>query len=225
MGQSNFSPQVNQKKDVFLVSNFFSSGVAGFTKPSFKGNLPFDSKALPSFMPRGFAFSYMDQQHTARICLINRPGAHQADGMFTRKKRLFLFVKTADCLPLLFAGPSGWIGGIHMGWKSAQKGILKNISFTLTGWKVFAGPGLRCCCYQVGREFLAYSEFSHFLREASGSLFFDPVQFAKESLISLGLKEKNFFDSNLCTFCSKQGLFSYRRDKTPHRTFSFIGRN
>jgi hypothetical protein len=69
-------------------------------------------------------------------------------------------VKTADCVPILFAHPSGLIGAVHAGWRgSAQRVLLKTLQalerdFLLkTGdLKMAIGPTICWDHYEVGAE-------------------------------------------------------------------------
>ncbi len=216
--------KIEEVKNCFFIKNFFLPPVvAGFTKASISGRLPSGFQALLSYMGRRADFCYMNQKHLPIISLADEPGAYDADGLFSEKKSIFLVVKTADCLPILLAGRNRRAGIIHMGWRSAKKGILKNIPFDLSGFQAFAGVGLRRCCYRVGDEFLEYPEFSFCLKKSPQGLFFDPVKFAKINLVNLGMEEDNFFDLGICSLCSQGPFFSWRRDQTANRTLSFIG--
>lgn len=207
----------------FKIENWFCPGIkAGFSKPVLAGNCPADFKNLLAGTGKGAEFSYMEQIHSKKLALALRPGVYRADGLFSRRVNNFLVVKTADCLPLLLAEAANWVGVIHLGWRSARAGILENIPVDLTKSKVFAGPGLRSCCYRVGEEFQNYRSLVPALKRASCGWFFDPVKFAREKLAFLGLQPGNFLDSGFCSYC-RGGFFSYRKNKACGRTLSFIG--
>ena len=115
----------------------------------------------------------MDQMHQEKVLDIERPGIYTCDAIFTKLLNNILIVRTADCLPIIFSDTNSQrIGVLHMGWKSAQKGILNNLPYSLEGFKVILGVGLRKCCYQVGEEFSSYKEFSPFLTKKDDNLFF-----------------------------------------------------
>ncbi len=215
-----------EAKYCYFIQNIFGPKIiAGFTKPSVSIRLPLDLNKLKPFLGKKAHFSYMNQTHSCRIALVNKPTVYKSDGLFTKEKNHFLIVKTADCLPVFFANKNNCIGIVHMGWKSAKKGILEKIDFNLPGFKVTAGVGLRSCCYSVGSEFKQWHRMSSYLKKTKKGLFFDPIRFLQGRLILKGLKKDNFFDLNLCSFCSKMSFFSYRKNKTPQRTLSFIGIN
>ena len=225
--------KLTKHKYCSLIEDFFSSSaVAGFTNSNLAGNLPGDWETLisrpPGFKYRGLA--YLDQIHSSKIIFDAGEGIFSGDGLFTKEIGLALIVKTADCLPLLFASEKlGVVGVVHMGWRSAREGILDNVTYDLKSFKVAAGIGLRLCCYEVGEEFLNYAPFQGFIKKQSVGahgraplIYFDPVSFAKDNLCRRGLKESNFFDLGLCNFCSADVFFSFRRDQTNSRTLSFI---
>ncbi|MCF7886876.1 MAG: polyphenol oxidase family protein [Candidatus Omnitrophica bacterium] len=222
----NKNTKLIEDKACFFIDDIFSIKItAGFTNSFLFGKLPSDFNRLLSYIGKEASFSYMDQKHSSKVVIVQKPGFYQADGLFSKDKNHFLVVKTADCLPLLFANKDHLIGVIHMGWRPAKKGILRNIPFNLTDFKVVAGLGLRSCCYQVGDEFRKFEELSSYLKITPKRVFFNPIQFARDQLISQGLDKDNFFDLNLCSYCSKHNFFSYRRDKTIRRNLSFIGIN
>lgn len=210
------------KNCFFLKDLFLPSVTAGFTTQSIEGNLPQDIEKIPVLKKSGLRLSYLKQIHSAKIHFVKDEGMLQGDGLLTRKDNLALIVRTADCLPLFFSSEEkNTIGIIHMGWRGAQQGILDNLDFDLSLFKVAAGVGLRQCCYGVGDEFLKYPNFKNFIERRDNQLYFNPINFAKNTLIKRGLKEDNFFDANICSFCSND-FFSFRRNKTTLRTLSFI---
>lgn len=214
---------VNKGSFYKLKEVFGPSILAGFTSRSILGCLPDDFSRLLPYIGKDFNFSYMNQLHSQQVVLAKEPGIYQADGLFTEKKGSLLVVKTADCLPILLAEKNKWVGVIHLSWQTAKRGVLDNVPFNLAKAKAFAGVGLRNCCYQVGQEFLKYPAFFLSLEKKGKNFFLNPIKFAKSRLISLGLPKDNFIDLKLCSFCSKPPPFSWRREKTNHRTLSFIG--
>lgn len=214
-----------EKKDCYLLEDIYQKNIIlGFTKTTIYGkNPPQDIKKAISFLPFEFKTAYLNQIHSAVVHNIVKPGIYEGDGLFTELNNCVLIVKTADCLPLIFVSEElGVIGVVHMGWRSAKEGILGNISYDLSTFKVIAGVAMRKCCYGVGDEFLDYLNFRNFLTRKNKKLYFDPISFAYESLINNGLKKENFIDLDICSFHSPQNFFSYRRDKQFFRTLSFV---
>ena len=196
---------------------------AGFTKPEIYGDtMPGDAIRALSSLGIAPEIAYMDQVHGGEARVIDSPGLFVCDAIFTSRPGLALVVKTADCLPLIFVNENlGMIGVVHMGWRSARAGIIANIPFKLSGYKVIAGAALRSCCYKVGEEFCGFEGMKEFLTRRRGDIFFDPVGFSKAELLKKGLEGMDFYDAGICSFCSPGGLYSHRKDATPRRMLSF----
>jgi YfiH family protein len=217
---------ISQKENCYFIENsLFKDVLAGFTTIALSGSLPDDLQNCLCSVDNNFNISYLDQKHSRQVMIIDKPGFYPGDGLFTKDTNHIIAVRTADCLPIFFASDElGVVGIIHMGWRSAQKGILDNIPYRLSSFKVIAGVGLDNCCFEVGEEFLGYSRLAPFV-VTKKKLFLDPVAFCKKTLIEKGLKEENFTHLGICSFCQGENkFFSYRRDKTNQRTISFIAR-
>ncbi|UCG34919.1 MAG: polyphenol oxidase family protein [Candidatus Omnitrophota bacterium] len=212
-----------EKEHCYLIEDVFPRNTgAGFTKKDLEGNLPQDIKTTLSFLSRDVGIGYLKQEHSSRVNVIGKEGLYEGDALFSNRGNLVLVVRTADCLPLYFFSQDlDIMGMVHMGWRSAKEGILDNINYDLSSFKVIAGVGLRSCCYKVGREFLKM-RLSKYVIKRNELLYFDPIRFVKETLCRKGLKEESFFDLNICSFCRSREFHSYRRNATIQRTLSFI---
>ncbi len=214
--------KIIEKQSIYLFEAPF---VSGFTKAEVNGFLPEDVQTIADGLRGQADFAYMSQEHGAQVVKIDTGGKHVCDGIFTEKKNLVLIVKTADCLPLLFySKQEKTIGAIHMGWRSAQAGVLANIPYDLESFSVIAGCGMRKCCYRVGEEFLEKKEIAPFVEKKEEALYFDPIRFAKKELKKKGLISKNFLDLTICSFCGDKETPSFRKTGTEKRTLSFITR-
>jgi len=216
--------RLREKENCFFIENLFEENiVAGFSKPTFKGNVLEDIPQIFEPSSENFKIAFLNQVHSSTIHSIQKQGCFEGDGLITKKTGIICVVRTADCMPIFLSSEElGIIGIIHMGWRGAKKGILDNIKYALKSFKAIAGLGMRQCCYKVGREFLEYPEFSEFLRKDDNDLYFNPIDFIEKRLTAHGLREDNFFDLNMCSHCSKENFFSFRRDSTDNRTLSFI---
>ncbi|MBD3264579.1 MAG: hypothetical protein GF375_05725 [Candidatus Omnitrophica bacterium] len=206
------------------LKDFFEQGVlCGITLDVVFSN---DARHLNNvFSQLGYSpeLIWMRQIHSADVRIAKRKGEYDCDGIFSSAGNKLMIVKTADCLPLIFHSKKLKVSGlIHMGWRSAAKGILNNIPYGLKSFKVVLGPGLRKCCYQVGEEFSRFPLLKDYLQPAGDKLYFDPVGFVKENLAAKGMDEDNIFDINMCSFCSRTDLFSYRKTFTDKRNLSFV---
>lgn len=128
------------------------------------------------------------------------------DALVTKEKKLPLAIRTADCLPILISDEkTPAIALVHAGWRGTAKKIataaLKKMAAAFgtraKNCMIFMGPSIEGKCYDVDLKALNRSE-----------------------LLSLGVKAKNIFMSDRCTFCEKGLYHSYRRDRTDKRNFS-----
>tara|TARA_B100001121_G_scaffold256933_1_gene234979 strand:- start:220 stop:810 length:591 start_codon:yes stop_codon:yes gene_type:complete len=159
----------------------------------------------------------MDQTHSSKIEFADTCISYKCDGIYTNKKRLPLVVKTADCVPILMESSRG-VSATHAGWRGLEKSIFeKSLKVhDLSSLKISIGPYARKCCYEVGVEF--FEKFNNSLNKIEEKYYLDLArnikQFAFENNINLE-------DIGECTICNKE-YFSYRKNKTSERQFSFI---
>jgi len=207
-----------------IVDLFPANIIAGFTKPKLDGlDVKKDMQGVLSSLGINLDIAYMNQIHTDQVHVVDGPGVYEGDAIFGSKKNIALVVKTADCLPILFYDKNTEnIGAIHLSWKSAKEGLMDNIPFDCSDALIFAGPGMRQCCFEMG-DFLKYSRLGLFVERGSDKkLYYDPIAFAKTEFAKKGLKGESFIDSNTCNVCDSRNFFSYRKDKTSKRILSFI---
>ena len=213
-----------EKENCFLIEDFFENSiVAGFTKPVLQGDVLKDIPKIACL--KDFKIVFLEQIHSATVHRVQEGRLLEGDGLITDKPGIVCVVRTADCMPVFLSSEERNVTGvIHMGWRGAKLGILDNIGYDLQSFKAIAGCGMRQCCYEVGKEFLNYQEFKPSLKEKNNSLYFNPADFIKRRLEANGLKKDNFLDLNICSICSKENFYSFRRNATDFRTLSFIVR-
>jgi len=145
-------------------------------------------------------------------------GCPDADAYITNEKNLPIAIRTADCVPIfIYDEQHQAIGLAHAGWRGTYKAIgVKTVqrmqekySSQLSDLKVFLGPSIRQCCYQVGEEFRHY--FPDHVKDREGHLYVDIVGVNRDQLIKAGIPSENIVDSGICTCCDKN-YFSFRRD-------------
>ena len=159
----------------------------------------------------------MDQTHSSEIAFADSNISYKCDGIYTNKIKLPLVVKTADCVPLLMESSKG-VSATHAGWRGLEKSIFeKSLDIhEISSLKISIGPHARKCCYEVGVEFL--KTFNNSINKVNDKYYLDLTknikQFAFENNINLE-------DTTVCTICNKE-YFSYRKNKTNERQFSFI---
>lgn len=91
------------------------------------------------------------------------------DGLFTKEKGLNLYIRTADCLPMIFYHPGEKVLALlHMGWKGTVLMIAKSFLLKMKelynlnyyDWEVALGPCIDPKNYEVGKE--VYEFFDRF---------------------------------------------------------------
>ena len=159
----------------------------------------------------------MEQSHSDVSLEVDTPGTYKSDGLITKKKKLALVVKTADCMPVIITDDIR-VGIIHIGWKGLENKIFhKTVAkFNLSKLKVSIGPHAQKCCYEVKEDL--ESKFSNYSFKDGKKIFLD-----------LSMEIKEFCKSNdiyievseICTIHNKK-YNSYRRDKTKSRQRSIV---
>ncbi|MEG0296098.1 MAG: peptidoglycan editing factor PgeF [Clostridium sp.] len=159
---------------------------------------------------------------------------NEGDALFTNVKNTAIGVFTADCVPVIIVDEkTGVIGAAHSGWKGTLNSItLKTLNdmkekydISPENTKVFIGPHIRQCCYEVSEELKA--QFIN-KKDIDENVLFDGRNLNMESCIikdakEFGIKKENIKSLELCTYCTeKEKLFSYRKSNgTYGRLFAF----
>jgi len=167
------------------------------------------------------------------------PERLEADALVTARPGILLAVQTADCLPLIMiaAAPRA-VAVVHAGWRGLEKGIatvtvarLKSVfGVTAESLKVYAGPAVGPCCYEVGGEVVEafrkkpwLAAAGDWVRHGPDGIFLDLVAIQRRELLAAGVRRENFLAANLCT-CCRDLCFSYRRDRAiTGRQLAFAG--
>ncbi|MBM4273726.1 MAG: laccase domain-containing protein [Deltaproteobacteria bacterium] len=175
------------------------------------------------------------QVHGRREAVIAHPQANlenevpEVDILISRRPRLGLLIKQADCQAVMFYDPRRRVvANVHCGWRGNVQNILGEAVQALRARcrcrpeDLFAviGPGLGPCC----------AEFRHFRREFPPELwsyqvrptYFDLWRLSQEQLAAAGVPRDRIEVAGLCTRCHPQAFFSYRRDKVTGRQGAVI---
>lgn len=144
----------------------------------------------------------------------------EADGIFVSLAEFNkpLAIKTADCLPIVIEGEKGVVF-LHAGWRGLAHGILDKPEIEmLTPQRIFIGPSIHECCFEVSSDFLQNFPDSPHLKNKNGKNYFNLQEEAKRLLKS---KFPNLLVSiaPVCTCCDSQ-MHSYRRNKTTERNWN-----
>ena len=168
-----------------------------------------------------------EQIHGTKIALVGKNDWGRqikgVDGLLTGEEEVFLLIKTADCVPVLFFDSCQKVVGIaHAGWKGILGGIiLETIKLMQTqfGSKaknilVGLGPAIGVCCYDVPKErALKFQRFGkEIVREKEGKWYLDLRGAIAKSLNQLGVPFSNIEISSACTSCQNEVFFSFRKE-------------
>ncbi len=153
---------------------------------------------------------------------------HNADGIYTKQRGVFLGIRFADCTPIVFFDKkTKLIAAVHAGWKGsylkiAQKTV-KLFKFYGANPKdilVTIGPHICKKCYEIKSD-VAQKFLNSSLNFQNGKIYLDLTQENKNQMLQEGIDDKNIYDVNICTFEDKR-FFSYRRDRICGRNIGGI---
>jgi purine-nucleoside/S-methyl-5'-thioadenosine phosphorylase / adenosine deaminase len=179
------------------------------------------------------AVAWAKQIHSARVLPAADPGAcGEGDALTTDRSGLALAVVTADCVPVLLAGPPGddRIAAVHAGWRGIASGVIPATLDALgnpRGWTAWIGPAIGPCCYEVGEDvaerIAAASTPEAVVPRPGGRPHLDLLRAVRHQLAAAGVAE--VIALSLCTRCETEHLSSYRREgKGAGRNLAFIWR-
>jgi purine-nucleoside/S-methyl-5'-thioadenosine phosphorylase / adenosine deaminase len=208
------------------------------------GTRTFDIAALRSLAAKNRCrIVQLAQIHSADVVVarLSRKSTppRRGDALATDRAGLLLAVRTADCLPVLFADPDKRVvAAVHAGWRGTRSRILERAVDTLVSrfgcrpGSLFAalGPCIGAECYEVGpdvrREFAAAGQPLFVFRPSprrAGSYLLDLAAANRRQLLGRGLSSRRVLPSASCTHCDAR-LLSFRRDRDAKaRLYNFIG--
>ena len=174
---------------------------------------------------------YMNQVHgnNVQIVDINSPKLiENCDGIITKEKNLPLMVMVADCIPILFFDEiQGVIASVHAGRNStflkiaqitANK-MINELGCNANNIKVIFGPSIHSCCYEVSDELLNIVKTSFGEKFCIGKNI-DLQGINIKLLEEVGIRHINV--SNICTKCSNEPFFSFRKNPKTGRFAGII---
>ena len=174
---------------------------------------------------------YMNQVHgnNVQIVDINSPKIiENCDGIITKEKNLPLMVMVADCIPILFFDEiQGVIAAVHAGRNStflkiaqitANK-MINELGCNANNIKVIFGPSIHSCCYEVSDELLNIVKTSFGEKFCIGKNI-DLPGINIKLLEEVGIRHINV--SNICTKCSNEPFFSFRKNPKTGRFAGII---
>ncbi len=177
---------------------------------------------------------YMNQVHGNNVEIVDDSSPKyidNCDGLITNTKNLPLMVMVADCIPILFYDEKKYvIAAVHAGRNSTflriaeitAKKMIENFSCKPEDIKVIMGPSIQKCCYEVNDELLKIVETS-FGKEFCIGKNINLQGINKKLLEDLGII--NIEISDICTKCSNEPYFSFRKNPKTGRFAGIISIN
>jgi hypothetical protein len=168
------------------------------------------------------------QVHSADVVIANAPRSFsppefKADGIITDNPEVTLFMRFADCTPILLYDPVKRAVGIaHAGWMGTVKHVASatveamRVTFGTHPSDIIAGigPSIGADHYPIGADVAArvreaFHQDSHkLLNQRDGFVFFDLWEANKISLARTGVQQIEI--SGLCTACHPEDWYSHR---------------
>lgn len=160
----------------------------------------------------------------------NSDGHLEGDAMVTSLTGIMPVIQVADCQPVfLFDPKKKVVANIHSGWRSSIKNIIGHTitcmsdDFNCIPSDIIAGigPSLGPCC----AEFTNYKTEipEQFWKYETGNRYFDFWAISRDQLTAAGVLMENICISEICTFCSSDLFYSYRKEGTTGRFAAVIG--
>ena len=164
----------------------------------------------------------LTQIHSSIIHKVRADTKFVGDGLFTDEKGVNFYIRTADCLPIVFFHPEkGILSLLHAGWKGtvlmiAKKFLLemhKLYNLKSEDWEVAFGPCIDFGYYEVGKEvFEFFDKFNIDGIKIKNNRYFLDLEEANIDIV------KTYGVSKIYRFCEKtctsELFYSFRKGDT-----------
>jgi len=192
------------------------------------------NKIMTTFRLNGFKIVRPIQEHTDNIKII-KTGQEDLlgiDACITAEPKILLSLIFADCTPiLLYDYEKNIIAAIHSGWKGTLKRIAyktvqkmeKELKSNPQNIIAVIGPTIRGCHFEVKEDveklfIKEFSEKNNFIINRENKIFIDTVKINKKLLLDAKLNIDNIIDSNICTVCNNNKIYSHRCNEKGRNT-------
>jgi hypothetical protein len=166
----------------------------------------------------------LNQIHSA-VCLYagDRQGRlGEGDALTTDIPGTPIAVRTADCVPVLLVDTRHRaVAAVHAGWRGTVQGIAALAVEAMTSrfgssprdLAAAIGPGIDGCCFEVGDEVaVQFRDIFPERDDLQGQTRLDLPEANRRQLIAAGLLPENVSIAGLCTCCSGDEFYSWRRE-------------
>jgi YfiH family protein len=166
--------------------------------------------------------------HGARVGIATADDRGQVrpatDALVTAEPGVLLFLRFADCVPVLFYAHKQRVVGIaHAGWRGIPAGVIPATVQTMR--KVYGcqpadiwagiGPSIGPCCYQVGtdvvEQIVPAVNGGYPFRAVNGAIHLDLWAAIEHQLEAAGVGDID--TAHICTACRRDEWFSHRAEK------------
>jgi len=217
--------------EIILATSKTSDGNMSYTQGDQKEVIENRKKFLDSNKIPSSNTVVMRVQHETKVTRVEKSdlgkgvfdldSALKVDALITNEINIYLFLLTADCLPISLYNPKNKaIGLIHAGWKGLDLGIINNTVQTMGtefGTKpnnllAFIGPSIGPCCYENSPTFEPKNnpKWQPFIKQENDNFSLDLWSYAEKQLKDAGVLVENIENPKICTYHSDE-YFSHRR--------------
>ena len=172
------------------------------------------------------------QTHSDHIEVVDkRNGYPDTDGLIVTKQNIMIYLRFADCTPLIFYDPINKIGAVsHAGWRgtAAKIGVKtikkmgENFGSKAKDIVALIGPAISVCCYEVSDD--VREKLISTVNNIDGLILgknVDLKQINARQLQEAGVEKIDICP--YCTSCNNDLFYSYRKENsTKERHFAAL---
>ncbi len=149
----------------------------------------------------------------------------KTDALITDRRNVPLMCFSADCPLILAFDPIRWaVGVVHASWRCTLAGAVQRLIEAMVrrygcepaGMSAGIGPSAGPCCYEVKQD--VYDAAANLPSRdelfpgRNGRLYFDLWRTNRAQLQAAGLPPENIETAEICTMCSGDLFYSFRRE-------------
>jgi YfiH family protein len=144
----------------------------------------------------------------------------EGDALITATPGQTIGIRTADCVPLLFADPNRHVvAAAHAGWRGTVakialhtvKRMQSDFGSDPRSLRAAIGPSIGRCCFEVGPEVSA--QFLTYWPTVEDLTHVDLAAANFRQLLDAGMDRDHIDVAGLCTMCDPSHFHSFRRDR------------
>lgn len=184
----------------------------------------FGTRLSEGWLPEGESAD-LKQVHGTAIIRADGPATRFCDGdaLVTDRPGLWVRIRTADCLPVLFVDERRRaVAAVHCGWRGVRLGLAaatvrrmgEEFGSAPAHLLAAIGPGVGPCCFEVGPEVAA--EFREVFPERDDldrTTTLNLEEALLRQLEQAGVERGRVSRAGLCTRCDAGRFHSFRRDR------------